>query len=87
MMQISIVGFVFALVGAILVGLVAGFFITRAIFKKQIKDNPPVTENMIRAMYRQMGRTPSEKQVRQVMASMEQEKQKDEEKRKNKKKK
>ena len=30
---------------------------------------------MIRAMMQQMGRTPSEKQVRQIMASMQQNKQ------------
>ncbi|HHU21586.1 MAG TPA: YneF family protein, partial [Acholeplasma sp.] len=41
---------------------------------KHLTENPPVTENMIRAMFKSMGRTPSEKQVRQVMASMEQNK-------------
>lgn len=58
----------------LIVGLVAGFFISRAVFKKQLKKNPPVNENMIRAMFRQMGRTPSEKQVRAVMRSMDENK-------------
>lgn len=62
------------LVLVLLVGLVAGFFITRKIFKSQLKKNPPINEKMIRAMFMQMGRTPSEKQVRAVMRSMEEQK-------------
>ena len=58
------------IVVALLVGAVAGFFISRNIFTKYLEKNPPVNEKMIRAMFQQMGRTPSEKQVRQVMASM-----------------
>lgn len=59
-------------VGALLAGAAAGFFLAKAYFKKYLEKNPPVNENMIRAMMTQMGRTPSEKQVRQVMASMKQ---------------
>ncbi len=58
--------------GSLLVGGVAGFFIARAWFKNYLKKNPPVNERMIREMMRQMGRTPSEKQVRQVLNSMNQ---------------
>lgn len=54
----------------LLVGAVLGFFLSQRYFKKYLKENPPVNENMIRAMMTQMGRKPSEKQVRQVMASM-----------------
>ena len=54
----------------ILAAAVATFFITKKIFEKQLKENPPVNEAMIRAMMTQMGRTPSEKQVRAVMRSM-----------------
>lgn len=61
-------------VGALIIGAVLGFFIARAWFKKYLEKNPPVNERMIREMMRQMGRTPSEKQVRQVMASMNQHK-------------
>ncbi|MGL4948948.1 MAG: YneF family protein [Anaeroplasmataceae bacterium] len=57
-------------VGTLFIGLIIGFFITRTLFKRHLKKNPPVNENMIRAMFIQMGRTPSEKQVRQVMKSM-----------------
>ena len=57
-------------IAALVVGLVAGFFIARYIFKKQLEKNPPINENMIRAMMTQMGRKPSERQVKQVMAAM-----------------
>ncbi len=57
---------------AILVGGVAGFFISRKYFQNYLEKNPPINEAMVRAMMSQMGRTPSEKQVRQVMASMKQ---------------
>jgi uncharacterized protein YneF (UPF0154 family) len=57
---------------ALLVGAIIGFFLSQRYFKKYLRENPPVNENMIRAMMMQMGRKPSEKQVRQVMASMDQ---------------
>ena len=28
----------------LVIGLVAGFFISRAVFKRQLKKNPPITE-------------------------------------------
>jgi uncharacterized protein YneF (UPF0154 family) len=59
------------LAGAV-VAAVATFFITKHYFEKQLKENPPVNEKMIRAMFMQMGRKPSEAQVRQVMNSMKQ---------------
>lgn len=52
------------------IGAVVAFFVTKKIFEKQIKDNPPITEDMIRAMYSQMGRKPSEAQIRQIMRTM-----------------
>jgi len=70
MVEMQIIWFVLLIVGVLLVGLVAGFFIARTVFKKQLEKNPPINENMIRAMMKQMGRTPSEKQVKQVMAAM-----------------
>jgi len=59
-------------IGMIIVGGIAGFFITRYIFQKQLRENPPVNEKMIRAMFRSMGRTPSEKQIREIMRNMNQ---------------
>lgn len=53
-----------------LVGAVITFFVTRKNFEKQLKENPPINEKMIRAMYQQMGRKPSEAQIRAIMKSM-----------------
>ncbi len=58
----------------LLVGAVAGFFISRTVFKRYLKKNPPINENQIRAMFKQMGRTPSEKQVKAVMRSFDENK-------------
>ena len=53
-----------------LVGAVITFFVMRKNFEKQPKENPPINEKMIRAMYQQMGRKPSEAQIRAIMKSM-----------------
>lgn len=59
-----------------LIGLVIGgglgYYFTRKSFEKQLKENPPINEKMIRAMFMQMGRKPSEAQIRQIMKAMEQ---------------
>jgi len=60
----------FVLGGA--VGALISFYFTRKNFEKQLKENPPVTEKMIRAMFMQMGRKPSEAQIKAVMRSMQQ---------------
>ena len=67
-------GPVLAGIGGLLIGAIVGFFVARKVFNKYLEKNPPVNEKMIRAMMQQMGRTPSEKQVRQIMASMNQNK-------------
>ena len=54
----------------LVIGLVIGFFVSKKLFTKQLEENPPVNENMIRAMMSSMGRKPSEKQVKQVMQQM-----------------
>lgn len=58
----------------LIAGLIAGFFISRAVFKRYLKKNPPINEKQIRAMFAQMGRPASEKQIRAVMKSMEENK-------------
>lgn len=58
----------FVLGGA--VGALLGFIFTRRKFEKELKENPPVNEKMIRAMFMSMGRKPSEAQIKQVMRSM-----------------
>lgn len=56
----------------IVIGGIAGFIISRKVFQKQLKKNPPINEKMIRALYMQMGRKPSEAQVRAAMKAMNQ---------------
>ncbi len=51
-------------------GLVLGYFLARKLMTKYLKKNPPINEKMIRAMMTQMGRTPSQKQVNQMMNQM-----------------
>ena len=58
------------IIGAFLVGAIAAFFVTRYLFKKQLEKNPPINEKMIRVMFAQMGRTPSEKQIREIMRNV-----------------
>ncbi len=70
MFEINTVVFIFSLIGLFIVGGVAGFFIARYVLKKQIEKNPPINEKMIRVMFQQMGRTPSEKQIREIMRNM-----------------
>ena len=53
-----------------LVGAAITFFLSKRYFEKQIRENPPINEKMIRAMFMQMGRKPSEAQIRQVMKQM-----------------
>jgi len=51
-------------------GAVAGFFISRWFFKRELAKNPPINEKMIRAMFTSMGRKPSEAQIRAVMSNV-----------------
>ena len=54
----------------LVVGAVGSFFVTRYLFQKQLKENPPITEKQIRAMFISMGQKPSEARVQQVLKSM-----------------
>ena len=67
---ISTGGLIGIIIGCIIVGLIAWFFLSRWFFIRELKKNPPINENMIRAMFMQMGRKPSEAQIRAVMNSM-----------------
>ncbi|ADN68871.1 YneF family protein [Mycoplasmopsis fermentans] len=53
-----------------LMGGFIAFIVSKKMFEKQIKENPPITEKMIRAMFLQMGRKASESQIKAVMRSM-----------------
>ena len=57
--------------GILLVGVVIGFLIARKYMMRYLKKNPPINEEMIKALMMQMGRKPSQKQVNQMMKSME----------------
>ncbi|MDY2888939.1 MAG: YneF family protein [Candidatus Caccosoma sp.] len=70
--EISVWGQIGFIALGLVVGAIAGYFISRAVFKKQLKKNPPINEKMIRALYQQMGRKPSEAQVRAAMKAMNQ---------------
>ncbi len=62
--------FIVLIVVTLLVGGGLGFFLSQRYTKRYLEENPPMNEKMVRVMLGQMGRKPSEKQVRQVMASM-----------------
>ena len=70
MVEMNTVGFVFLLIGLFIVGGILGFFLARYIIKKEMQKNPPINEKMIRVMFAQMGRTPSEKQIREIMRNV-----------------
>jgi len=54
----------------LIVGGVIGFIVARNYMKSYFKKNPPINEQMIKTMMQQMGRTPSQKQVNQMMKAM-----------------
>lgn len=58
------------LVGLV-IGTVIGFFISRKVMMSYLKKNPPINEEMIKALMMQMGRKPSQKQINQMMKTME----------------
>lgn len=72
MVSINTWGFVGIVIGLIILGLVAGYFLARYLFKKEMEKHPPISEKAVRAMFKAMGRPASEKQIKQVMASMKQ---------------
>ena len=59
----------YVLIGLI-VGIIVGFLIARKVMTKELKKNPPINEQMIKIMMQQMGRTPNQKQINQVMKAM-----------------
>lgn len=71
-MTIEVWQFVLYLILALIIGLLAGFFGARALIKREMKKHPPISEATIRAMFMQMGRKPSEAQIRAVMNKMKQ---------------
>ena len=54
----------------LVVGAVIGFFVCKKYMEKYLKKNPPINEQMIKIMMSQMGRTPTQKQINQMMKAM-----------------
>ena len=61
---------IFYIVIVLLVLFISVFLVARKFMKNEIKNNPPFKEQMIKTMMSQMGRTPSQKQVNQMMKQM-----------------
>ena len=55
----------------LLIGAAIGFFGARFFMKSYLKKNPPINENMLKALMMQMGRKPNQKQINQMMKQME----------------
>lgn len=54
----------------LVIGAVIGFLLARHFMQKYLKENPPINEKMIETLMSGMGRKPSQKQVKQMMAQM-----------------
>lgn len=57
---------------ALLVGALLGFFLARRTMENYLQKNPPISEEMMRQMMTNMGRKPSQKQLKQTMTQMKQ---------------
>ena len=54
----------------LVIGAIIGFFVCKKYMEKYLKKNPPINEQMIKIMMSQMGRTPTQKQINQMMKAM-----------------
>lgn len=68
--EINTIVFIVIIILSLVGGLVLGFFLARRYIMKYFQENPPIDEETVRIMMSQMGRTPSQKQVNQVMKSI-----------------
>lgn len=55
---------------ALVAGVALGFFIARQYMMSYLKKNPPINEQMLRAMMMQMGQKPSQKKINQMLKAM-----------------
>ena len=62
---------IWLIVVGLVIGAVIGFFLSKHLMTKYLKKNPPINENMIKALMMQMGRKPNQKQINQMMKAME----------------
>ncbi|MDE1549887.1 YneF family protein [Jeotgalibaca caeni] len=61
---------IFIVILGVLAGAVGGFFLARRYMMNYFAENPPISEDMLRNMMMQMGQKPSERKVKQILASM-----------------
>ena len=54
----------------ILVGALIGFFGARRYMENYLRNNPPISEDMLRTMMLQMGQKPSDRMLHQMMQTM-----------------
>ena len=54
----------------LIIGVIIGFVVARVVMKKYLQKNPPINEEMIKALMSGMGRTPNQKQINQMMKNM-----------------
>ena len=55
---------------ALLIGLVGGFFGARRYMENYLRNNPPISEEMLRTMMLQIGQKPSSRKLHQMMQTM-----------------
>lgn len=68
----ALMPWMYILVGTLclLAGVALGFFIARKTMMNYLQKNPPINEQMLRAMMMQMGQNPSQKKINQMMKAM-----------------
>ena len=54
----------------ILVGALIGFFGARRYMENYLRNNPPISEDMLRTMMLQMGQKPSDRKLHKMMQTM-----------------
>lgn len=55
---------------ALLVGAIAGLYGARKYMENYLRNNPPISEDMLRTMMMQMGQKPSDRKLHQMMQTM-----------------
>lgn len=64
------IGWSVGLVCVFILGIVLGHKITAKWFSKKVSKQNLISASQIRELYRQMGRTPTEKQIKQMLAAV-----------------
>ena len=55
------------LAAAVVVAFIGAFLAARWFFQRQLEQNPPINEAMIRELYKSVGRKPSEADIQRTM--------------------